>query len=292
MTNLVYGGFSIVKNKWAYIISSTGSGGTIDYYNLSNPTSPILIRSFNVSNAVYAGGSVYNNYLFCANYGAAGGASGYLDIYGIGFEDSTFGQIFTSDLNSNGTSNFNKSITNSITATTISGGTLYSGSTELSVVMQSLVSSNETFIQPGLNTYTGGTNFKPTVNISAATLSFLNVSGTSSFTGGLSANTLSGGTIISGNTNLYNIFQSQSNVLKQKNGIVSGSTFSGNPKKATVTFSNSFPSDYAVTVSGDIDRTWTIESKTLSGFTINANANLAFNSNNVFWMAGQIGENN
>jgi len=109
----------------------------------------------------------------------------------------------------------------------------------------------------------------------------------------MSAATLSGGTILSGATNLYNIFQAQTGVLKQKNGSVTGSTFSGNPKKATITFGTNFPNNnYAVTVTGEIDRTWTIESKTLSGFTINANANLQFNSSNVFWMAGQIGESN
>jgi hypothetical protein len=107
------------------------------------------------------------------------------------------------------------------------------------------------------------------------------------------ATTLSGGTILSGSTNLYQIFQPSAGILKQKNGSVTGSTFSGNPKKATVAFTTNFPdNNYAVTVTGEADRTWTIESKTLSGFTINANANLQFNSRNVFWMAGQIGESN
>lgn len=111
-------------------------------------------------------------------------------------------------------------------------------------------------------------------------------------TGTTSLQSLSATTYISGSTNLYNIFQSQANTLKQKNGSVTGTTFSGNPKKATVTFGTSFPdNNYAVTITGEISRSWSVESKTLSGFTINANANLAF-IENVFWMAGQIGESN
>jgi len=112
-------------------------------------------------------------------------------------------------------------------------------------------------------------------------------------TGTTSLQNLSATTYISGSTNLYDIFQAQTGVLKQKNGSITGSTFSGNPKKATVTFTTNFPdNNYAVTVTGESDRTWTIELKTLSGFTINANANLQFNSRNVFWMAAQIGESN
>jgi hypothetical protein len=63
-----------------------------------------------------------------------------------------------------------------------------------------------TRVQNGLNTYTGGTASLPTVNVSALTINNITASGTSIFTGGLSANTLSGGTLFSGSTNLYSIF--------------------------------------------------------------------------------------
>lgn len=125
------------------------------------------------------------------------------------------------------------------------------------------------------------------------TKSFLNLTG-----GTITGNTritgnLSAGTIYSGSTDLYNIFQTQANTLKQKNGSVTGTTFAGNPKKATVTFATPFAdNNYAVTITGEISRSWSIESKTASGFKINANANAAFTSSNVFWMAGQIGESN
>lgn len=62
----------------------------------------------------------------------------------------------------------------SLSATTISGGTFFSGSTPLQTIIQNLaVGGSTTLLQPGLNTYTGGTSNAPTVNVSAATLNFL-----------------------------------------------------------------------------------------------------------------------
>tara|TARA_R110000868_G_scaffold266610_1_gene525888 strand:+ start:1470 stop:2807 length:1338 start_codon:yes stop_codon:yes gene_type:complete len=54
-------------------------------------------------------------------------------------------------------------------------------------------SGSSTFVQNGLNTYTGGTSSLPTVNISSATLSSLTVTG-NTILNGLSANTISGTT--------------------------------------------------------------------------------------------------
>jgi hypothetical protein len=118
------------------------------------------------------------------------------------------------------------------------------------------------------------------------------INGNLTVTGNTSLQSLSATTFISGSTNLYQIFQPQSGTLKQKNGSITGTTFAGNPKKATVTFGTAFAdNNYAVTITGEISRSWSVESKTSAGFTINANANLAF-TENVFWMAGQIGESN
>jgi hypothetical protein len=50
------------------------------------------------------------------------------------------------------------------------------------------------YVQPGLNTYTAGTSTNPSINISAATLNSLNVSGTSLFNI-ISASTISANTI-------------------------------------------------------------------------------------------------
>jgi len=185
----------------------------------------------------------------------------------------------------------------SLSATTLSGGTILSGGTNLYSIFSTTDTNDITRVQPGSNITTGGTANNPIVNLAASpSLNGLTLSGAGQFATvtatSLSATTLSGGTILSGGTNLYDIFQPQTSILKQKNGSITGSTFSGNPKKAIITFSSAFPdNNYAITVTGEADRTWTRESKTSSGFTINANENLAFGSSNVFWMAGQIGEN-
>jgi hypothetical protein len=74
-------------------------------------------------------------------------------------------------------------------------------------------------------------------------------------------------------------------------GVVSGGSFTGSPqKKATITFTDPFSdNNYNVTITGEIARTWTIESKANTGFVINANANAAF-SENVFWQAIKNGQ--
>lgn len=67
-----------------------------------------------------------------------------------------------------------------LSATTISASTIYSGSTNLYNIFLTAADGNDiTRIQPGLNTYTGGTGNAPTINISAATLNSLNVSSNS-----------------------------------------------------------------------------------------------------------------
>jgi len=94
--------------------------------------------------------------------------------------------------------------TGGVYAPTLSGGTIYSGSTELDDIIRSIASETElldvTRVQNGLNTYTGGTELNPIINISGGTFDSISVSGSSSF------NTLSASTIISGSTNLYEIF--------------------------------------------------------------------------------------
>lgn len=73
-------------------------------------------------------------------------------------------------------------------------------------------------------------------------------------------------------------------------GVVTGGTFAGNPKKATVTFTTPLASTaYAITISGIDARTFTYESKTTGGFVINSNANTAL-ANEVSWQAIASGE--
>ncbi len=74
-------------------------------------------------------------------------------------------------------------------------------------------------------------------------------------------------------------------LIPQKAGTVTSGSFSGNPKKTTITFSTAFAdANFSVSVIGIDSRSWSVESVSSSGFTINANANSAL-SGNVYWVA-------
>lgn len=88
-----------------------------------------------------------------------------------------------------------------LTAVTVSASTFFSGSTNLYDLLTQ--SSNQTYIQNGLNTYTGGTNTRPTINISGLTVQDIIATGTSYFNI-FSASTFSAGTISSLNTTIGN----------------------------------------------------------------------------------------
>ena len=189
----------------------------------------------------------------------------------------------------------------SLSATTLSGGTILSGGTNLYSIFSTTDTNDITRVQPGSNITTGGTANNPTVSV-VASPSVNNLTFSGSAIGGsvqasagtftsLSATTLSGGTILSGGTNLYQIFAQTGSTLIHKSGTISGSTFAGNPKKATVTFSTAFANtNYAITITSDTNRTWTWESKAAGSFIINSNANTAFNTGNVDWTATEYGE--
>jgi hypothetical protein len=107
-------------------------------------------------------------------------------------------------------------------------------------------------------------------------------------TGALYAPTVSATTLSSTTLTLNDVTFNK--LLIEKVGLVAGSGFTGNPKKQTITFTTNFPSStYAIVITGPANRTYTYESQTSSGFTINANANGAI-SGNVYWIAKQIGE--
>ena len=210
-----------------------------------------------------------------------------------------------------GSSNFNAGLS----ASTLSGGTILSGSTNLYSIFATLPDQNDiTRVQPGTNITTGGTANNPTVNLVASpSVNSITASGSSIFSAGLSATTfsantinvsgqltgadgatfanLSGTNIFSGSANLGTLFIPTGGTLRTKSGSVSGSTFAGNPKKATVTFATAFANtNYAITILSDTNRTWTWESKAAGSFVINANSNTGFASGNVDWIAIQNGE--
>lgn len=90
----------------------------------------------------------------------------------------------------------------------LSASTFYSGATDLSDIIGSIYVSFDTGttrVQNGINTYTGGTQQYPTINVTGITIDNINVSGNSYFITLYSVN-LSGGTIYSGATNINSLF--------------------------------------------------------------------------------------
>lgn len=70
-----------------------------------------------------------------------------------------------------------------------------------------------------------------------------------------------------------------------KAGYIAAGAFAGIPLSASVTFNTPiFNNAYAVAVTGEDARTWTIQSKTAAGFTINSNSSTAL-TGNVYWTA-------
>jgi len=112
-----------------------------------------------------------------------------------------------------------------LSANTLSGGTLYSGSTNLYDIFStsSGPSGVSTHVQPGSNITTGGTATNPIISVvDSPSFNSVTASGASSFT------TLSATTFISGSTNLYSIFQTIGSADQDPYLNLSGGTVTGN----------------------------------------------------------------
>jgi len=110
----------------------------------------------------------------------------------------------------------------------------------------------------------------------------------------ISGGTVNGNIIVNGTLSATTIQGNGSGItnvgLRTKSGEVTGTSFLGAPRKSIITFTTNFPtSNYSISVLGSDNRTFTYESKTVSGFTINANSAAAL-TNPVLWMAIQHGE--
>jgi hypothetical protein len=78
--------------------------------------------------------------------------------------------------------------------------------------------------------------------------------------------------------------------LRNKAGSIVNTAFTGNPRKAAVNFTGVFPNtNYAVVITGEDARTWTIEGKVAGGFTASANSNTAL-TGTTYWVATSYGE--
>ena len=88
-----------------------------------------------------------------------------------------------------------------------SNTTITSDSNTIVISSTGGVGGASTYIQPGTNTYTGGTSTNPTINVSALTINTLIASGNSTFSGTLSGgSSFSANTLYSGTTNVNNLF--------------------------------------------------------------------------------------
>ncbi len=81
------------------------------------------------------------------------------------------------------------------------------------------------------------------------------------------------------------------NAPKIKSGIVAFGSFSGSPKKATVTFGAAFAdANYSISIIGINNRVWTVESVVAGSFIINSNSGTA-PTGNTYWTCVKNGEN-
>jgi hypothetical protein len=104
----------------------------------------------------------------------------------------------------------------------LSAATIFSGSTNLSDLLTSVVSGG-TKVGNGINTFTSGTLINTSINITGGSFNELYTSGETQFFQA-SANTLSGGTIFSANTNIYDIFVNKVNA--GSNVLIGGTSIS------------------------------------------------------------------
>lgn len=87
------------------------------------------------------------------------------------------------------------------------------------------------------------------------------------------------------------MMMSESEDLSLKSGVASSGSFTGSPKTALISFATPFFSNlYAIVITGSDKRSWSYDSKTVGGFTIEANAATALTAE-VSWHAILIGEN-
>jgi len=78
--------------------------------------------------------------------------------------------------------------------------------------------------------------------------------------------------------------------LRNKAGNIANTAFAGNPRRAAVNFTTAFPNtSYAVVITGEDARSWTIEGKVAAGFTASANSNTSL-TGTTYWIATAYGE--
>jgi hypothetical protein len=74
-----------LTGNYCYITSGQNAtyGGAIDFYDITNKSSPVKVSTFqeSIPSSVFGAGCVYNNLIFVADYGVAPGTASSLKIY-------------------------------------------------------------------------------------------------------------------------------------------------------------------------------------------------------------------
>ena len=153
---------------------------------------------------------------------------------------------------------------NSVFTGTLSGGssfsanTIFSGTSNLDAlfITQNQLTNSQTFVQPGINTYTGGTPTNPTVNVSALTINTLIASGNSIFTGTLSGgSSFSANTLFSGTSNLDTLFITQNQLTNSQTFVQPGTNIytGGTSTRPTVNFSGGSINDLNISGQSNVN---------------------------------------
>jgi len=304
-----YADVSGTLNDWVSTASTTTFGKVITSSSSTTVVSdndPRFLNSF--TGGTYSGGTLSLNNNSGGTYNILGFYTGATDVFVTGGTYNNGTSTFTN--NTGGTFNVSGFLSNATTAVTLSSNVLSvtsSGGTPTTTTINAATGgtySNGTITLDGTGTlstitglYTGSTDvFVTGGTYSNGTSIFTNnTGGTFNVTGFLSTDTYVTGVTYSANTLTVQQNQGQSNItttigLNIKSNTITAGSFAGNPKKNTVTFTTAYPTDnYTIGITGSDNRTFTYESKTVNGFTINTNANTVL-TGNVDWQTTQIGE--
>jgi len=243
------------------------TGGTADNPTVNLVDSPSIngltaSGTSNFTGVIQSGGTdLYNIFLTSGDLsGTTVSAGSNVSVNNVGndYEVSVIDSPSFNDITFSGTATGGDAIVGEMSATTF-----YSGSTDVETIIYNIaesISGTHTFVQNGTNTLTGGTDLLPTVNI-VDSPSFNNIEFSGTATGGnVFATELSGGTIYSGSTDLYSIFQqvgADTNHTYVQNGtnIITG----GTTAEPTINLVDS-PSINGLTASGTSNFTGVIQS--------------------------------
>jgi len=139
----------------------------------------------------------------------------------------------------------------------------------------------------GINGAAGssGTSGANGVNGTSGTSGSNGAVGTSGTSGANGTSGVNGTSGTSGQTNGTSGTSGTSGNSTAKAGNIPNLNFGGLPQTAAVTFGTAFSdANYAVTVTGEDQRTWTIQAKTAAGFTVNSNSNFPL-AGTTYWIA-------